>query len=134
MIQHRSKNIIVSTFCKMRTHTSFTALLTFYIIQMISKPKRLCNNKSTSQFCMKILPYVGGAVVFIILLFALYVHSLPPKISKLDTQTQTLNVNTNNAGDRVGATFEEAMQQAEMMNGGGVQVDEDVVNLDGDSL
>ena len=82
---------------------------------------------------MKILPYVGGVVVFIILLFALYVHSLPPKISKVDTQTQTLNVNTNNAGDR-GATFEEAMQQAEMMNGGGVQVDEDVVNLDGDSL
>ena len=84
-----------------------------------------------SQFCQRILPYALGVVVFMILVFSLYVHSLPPKISK--DKKQTINANTNNAGNR-GVTFEEAMYNAEVMNGAGSESDEDVVNLDGDSL
>ncbi len=69
--------------------------------------------------------------MFLILVFALYVHSLPPKIS-IERLEQTIkHVNTD--GGQRGVTFEEAMQ-AEMMNGGGAEPVEQVVNLDGDSL
>lgn len=80
---------------------------------------------------MKLLPYALGGVVFLILVFALYVHSLPPKIS-IERLEQTIkHVNTD--GGQRGVTFEEPMQ-AEMMNGGGAEPVEQVVNLDGDSL
>ena len=65
-----------------------------------------------------------------VLVFALYVHSLPPKFS-IERLEQTIN-NVNTDGER-GVTFEEAMQ-AEMMNGGGSEPMEEVLNLDGDSL
>lgn len=85
------------------------------------------NNIDTSNFqdCMKILPYVGGTIFFLIVAFGLYVHTLPPKISFVDEQTAAVP-------DRAsGVTFEEAML-AEM--GNGEEQDPDVVNLDGDSL
>jgi hypothetical protein len=80
---------------------------------------------------MKLLPYALGGVVFMILLFALYVHSIPPKIS-IERLEQTIKQVNTDGGQR-GMTFEEAMQ-AEMRNGGGSEPMEQVVNLDGDSL
>ena len=63
--------------------------------------------------------------------FALYVHSLPPAITieRLEESINSFNMDAVNRG----VTFEEAMQ-AEMMNDGGAEPEEDVVNLDGDSL
>jgi len=66
-----------------------------------------------------------------VFVFALYVHSLPPTIS-IESFEQTINSVNTDGGNR-GVTFEEAMQQAEMMTSGVVE-EEDVVNLDGDSL
>jgi len=81
---------------------------------------------------MKLLPYALGSVVFMVIVFALYVHSLPPTIF-IESFEQTINSVNTDGGNR-GVTFEEAMQQAEMMTGGVVELEEDVVNLDGDSL
>ena len=80
---------------------------------------------------MKLLPYALGGLVFLVLAFALYVHSLPPAITieRLEESINSFNIDGANRG----VTFEEAMQ-AEMMNDGGSEPEEDVVNLDGDSL
>ena len=80
---------------------------------------------------MKLLPYALGGVVFMMLVFALYVHSLPPAMT-IERLESTIN-NINIDGVNRGVTFEEAMQ-AELMNDGGAEPEEDVVNLDGDSL
>ena len=80
---------------------------------------------------MKLLPYALGGLLFLVLVFALYVHSLPPTVSieRLEQTIQNIKVNSGDSG----MTFEEAVQ-AEMMNQGAAQPDEEVVNLDGDSL
>lgn len=81
---------------------------------------------------MKLLPYALGGLVFMVLVFALYVHSLPPAITieRLEESINSFNIDD---GVNRGVTFEEAIQ-AEMMNDGGAEPEEDVVNLDGDSL
>jgi hypothetical protein len=45
------------------------------------------------QQCLKILPYVGGAIVVIILLFALYVQTLPPPVPRAAPQKIKLTDN-----------------------------------------
>mmetsp|Transcript_34790 Transcript_34790/g.52122 ORF Transcript_34790/g.52122 Transcript_34790/m.52122 type:complete len:122 (+) Transcript_34790:144-509(+) len=94
--------------------------------------RRIEEEAKAREFCMKLLPYALGSVVFMVIVFALYVHSLPPTIS-IESFEQTINSVNTDGGNR-GVTFEEAMQQAEMMTGGVVEPEEDVVNLDGDSL
>mmetsp|Transcript_20839 Transcript_20839/g.37858 ORF Transcript_20839/g.37858 Transcript_20839/m.37858 type:complete len:126 (-) Transcript_20839:282-659(-) len=57
------------------------------------KRQRLQNAKESREKCLKILPFVGGAIVGLMVLFALYVRSLPvveppkkvpPKVSMED--------------------------------------------------
>ena len=65
-----------------------------------------------------------------VLLFALYVHSLPPTINIEELATMdNLNIDELTRG----VTFEEAMQ-AEMANDDVAEPEEGVLNLDGDNL
>ena len=40
----------------------------------------------SSQQCLKLLPYVGGALLALMLLFAYYIHTLPPPVPKVKPQ------------------------------------------------
>lgn len=98
---------------------------------------------------MKLLPYALGVVVFMILAFALYVHSLPPKNS-IEKQTPlSIKVETDETerGKEFAKTFEEALRdqflddleaellkQDELLKGAGPVQEDETVNLDGDNL
>mmetsp|Transcript_9869 Transcript_9869/g.16329 ORF Transcript_9869/g.16329 Transcript_9869/m.16329 type:complete len:91 (+) Transcript_9869:177-449(+) len=86
---------------------------------------------------MKLLPYALGGLLFLVLAFALYVHSLPPAISIERLEQSIKNIKID--GENKGMTFEEAMQaeideamRSEIKDTGVVEPEEVVVNLDGD--
>lgn len=68
--------------------------------------------------------------MFVILVFALYVHSLPPKLSEIiiDGNDAKTDILVDDGG------FAEVMKSALDEQTGGPDPDPDVVNLDGDSL
>lgn len=51
------------------------------------------------QQCFKLLPYAGGAVVFFIILFAIYVKSVPPKASRVNIQQSVQDATANAIND-----------------------------------
>lgn len=56
---------------------------------------------------MKILPYVGGALIGLMLLFALYVRSLPPPAPKVAPQPKSkmeskVDINTGMDAENIG--------------------------------
>ena len=86
------------------------------------------------QDCLKLLPYALAFVGFIILVFAIWVHSIPPKmVSEITLDPSSINA------EPISQSFEDRMA-AKMANaaasGGSEEAKQepDVVNLDGDSL
>ncbi|KAL7499408.1 hypothetical protein ACHAWT_009516 [Skeletonema menzelii] len=99
--------------------------------------RRIEEEAKAREFCMKLLPYALGGLLFLVLAFALYVHSLPPAISIERLEQSIKNIKID--GENKGMTFEEAMQaeideamRSEIKDTGVVEPEEVVVNLDGD--
>lgn len=82
--------------------------------------RRIAEEAKAREACMKMLPYVAGAILFLILVFGLYVHSLPLKIP------ETMIDPSSQAGGYEQASFLEDIVSEEP--------NPDVLNLDGDSL
>lgn len=57
---------------------------------LLTRPSLLCN---ILQQCLKILPYVGGGLFAVMLLFALYVQTLPPPVPRARPQKIKLTDN-----------------------------------------
>ena len=70
---------------KLLPHEASTHLLTFDPIVRYLYP---------FQQCLKWLPYVAGAMVLVLLLFATYVRTVPPKAAKVQPPVDAPNTTT----------------------------------------
>eukprot|EP01082_Thalassiosira_pseudonana_P002703 g2845.t1 g2845 contig12:910327-910979(+) len=72
--------------------------------------KRLEDEAKAKEDCLKLLPYALGFVGFIILVFAIWVHSIPPKmVSEITLDPSSINA------EPISQSFEDRMA-AEMAN------------------
>ncbi|KAL9182843.1 hypothetical protein ACHAXT_004122 [Thalassiosira profunda] len=105
--------------------------------------RRIAEEAKARESCMKMLPYVGGIILVLVLAFGIWVRTLPPKAAiAFDPADPAMG---GKIGQKTGGlTFEEAVSAAEAKmgeggggggGGGGEEPNpEDVVNLDGDGL